>query len=176
MAKMLALTVPADEIFIWAVVWGLLSFNYARTFYRRRGQLPWGMHPGLWGLIGVVIGLLGFILLFIATRTTKPPMQNPYGQAPYGRPTPFGQPPQFGQQGWAPPAPPPNWDSTPLEAPPPAIGEAVDTPFELALPPDGTAPGWLADPRDGARYRYFDGSAWTEWISTESAGVSEDPV
>jgi hypothetical protein len=173
MAKVLALTVPADEIFIWALVWGLLSFNYARTFYRRRGQLPWGMHPGLWGLIGVIIGLLGFILLFIATRTTKPKMQNPYGQAPYGQPTQFGQPPQFGQEGWDPSSPTPNWNSTPLEAPPPAIGQAVD---ELALPPAGTASGWLADPRNGARYRYFDGSRWTDWISTESAGVSQDPL
>ncbi|HEY1828851.1 MAG TPA: DUF2510 domain-containing protein [Acidimicrobiales bacterium] len=181
MARVLAFTVPADEIVIWALVWGFLSFNYARTFQRRRGQLPWGLHPGLWGLIGVFIGLIGFILLFIATRTTKPPMQNPFGHGPYGEPRQFGQPPQFGQQGWNPSSPPPIWNATPLQAPPPPIPpppieQEVDTLLELPLPPAATAAAWLADPKDGARYRYFDGSRWTDWISTESAGVSEDPV
>lgn len=39
----------------------------------------------------------------------------------------------------------------------------VETPNPLPMPPDPLpAPGWLHDPRDGSKERYWDGAAWTE--------------
>ncbi len=110
LATSLVLSPGAVIIF---VAFAIVAFVRAVRFKQRTGRNPWGIHPVLWLLAGLLFGLIGSILCFVAVATTKTgPVggQYPYPyNAPqpgygggYGAPPPGQYPPQAAPAGWMP--------------------------------------------------------------------------
>lgn len=178
-----------------AVVCAVLSAVIATMGRRRTGRNLWRMPVWLWSLIGLLTGLLGLVLAFIAfvapggTKSPPPPRAAP-GAAPpgyeAGRPDsdlgPTIPPEQSspeqsspGQSGGAarvmldfpPPAgPPPAYDAARARA------SAPTGPLSAGGSSPSERPAWRPDPKAPTRYRYFDGEHWTEWVYSRHAGIS----
>ena len=94
---------------VLAVLFGALCYVRTATFRRQIGRNPWGIPPGVWMVIGLLLSLIGLCLAFLACATTR--AGPPFGSS--------GPPPRAyvnpGGGGWAPaPArlpqePPPGW-------------------------------------------------------------------
>jgi hypothetical protein len=54
-----------------ALLFGVLAYLRTSAFRRQRGQNPWGMSPGVWLVVGILLGLIGMILALIACATTR---------------------------------------------------------------------------------------------------------
>jgi hypothetical protein len=57
---------------IAGLIFAALSIRVAGRFSVRAGVSPWHLHPAIWGVIGFVLGLIGFLLVFVARATTRP--------------------------------------------------------------------------------------------------------
>jgi hypothetical protein len=57
---------------IAGLVFASLSIRVAGRFMVQAGVSPWHLHPAIWGVIGFVLGLIGFLLVFVARATTRP--------------------------------------------------------------------------------------------------------
>jgi hypothetical protein len=98
-----------DELWVAAVVSGVLAYLFAAHSKRSTGAYPWRLPPMVWGLLGVLIPVLSLLLEAVARLTTRPvppPVTDPYGtgtlfHAPH-LPTQPGQSPPG--SGWSPPA------------------------------------------------------------------------
>lgn len=54
-----------------ALLFAALCYTRTATFRRRVGRNPWGIHPGLWMVIGFFLSLIGVCLAFLACATTR---------------------------------------------------------------------------------------------------------
>ncbi|MHB1508196.1 MAG: DUF2510 domain-containing protein [Acidimicrobiales bacterium] len=135
-----------DELWLAAVVSGVLAYLFAAHSKRSTGSYPWRLPPMVWGLLGVLIPVLSLLLEGVARLTTRPvppPVTDPYttgtllhaprlpGQPEQAPPNPGWSPPAQGLPGapngqWQlpvtsdPPQPPPatSWPSTPFHGAP----------------------------------------------------------
>jgi hypothetical protein len=93
---------------ILAVLFGAACYARTATFRRRIGRNPWGIHPYVWTVIGVLLGIFGLCFAFLACATTRP------GPASGSN----GSPPQGIQSGWG------AWSAGPAPPPPPGAPPA----------------------------------------------------
>jgi hypothetical protein len=120
------------------VIWigiGWALYREANRFASQNGQCPWGMPPVFWGIVGLMLGLIGAVFMLIAEKTTtKRPANNVvWSQGPYADPR-FAPP----QQQWAPPAPVPG--PTGQWGPPPAPASPPPQQWAPPAPPGAPAP------------------------------------
>ena len=178
----------------------MFGFLLATSFEKHNGVTPWRLPALIWGLFWFLSPLLGLILYLVARssgRSRRPQAsgwegapqamgapqaypQYPAGYAPPGGPVP---PPQ----GYPPVAPAPPGYPAPLPAGPPAAErpQAPAPPGAVAPPPSwqpaaeparAVAPrSWVADPSGRHELRYWDGTAWTEFVS-DAGVITSDPA
>lgn len=174
---------------VFGIIIGALNYRSTERFRRMTGVSPWRISPIIWAVGSVFVSLIVTILAFIAMRTTRVPGNNgsftatrtvrrgvgPFGHGPGGldgtshRTGPgSGTGSAGGRSGIAPTLPAPG-TTMPVDARWPSGTTA----------PGGTPatapPGWHPDPSAKFEYRYWDGSAWTEHVSSQ--GIADvDPV
>ena len=111
---------------ILGIIIGIALMRAATSFQQRYGRTPWGMPPWVWLIVGLILGVIGAALYFIAHATTKKRLAGYRGSPPaYGSAYPPPPMPPPSAQTWAPPANPgaaqsgdPNPPSAPEQAPP----------------------------------------------------------
>jgi hypothetical protein len=140
------------QLFIFFVVFAVIAFLRAQRFRQATGRNPWGIHPVVWLVLGLLFGIIGSICCLIAVMTSK--HRGPVRPATGGAPSPYGA---------GPPAP-----GATLLPPPPA-------PTGFGPPPTTAPAGWAPDPSGRYEHRYWSGSEWTEHVSTAGT-TGQDPV
>lgn len=70
-----------DELWVTAVVSGVLAYTFAVYSRRAIGAYPWRVPPLFWGLFGVLLPVLSLLVVAVArltTRPVQPPAAGPY--------------------------------------------------------------------------------------------------
>ena len=149
-------------VLVLAAVAAVLGYALSEADRRKLGRTPWGLPSLIWALFWFLSWLLGLVLFLFAHRSgvrraaqgPTPPLDAPgrHLAAPpprsaasdfpaYPRPAGGGdRPPPSG----APPTPP---------APPPVAAAAP--------------PSWQPDPSGRFHYRWWTGTEWTSYVSTD---------
>jgi hypothetical protein len=135
-----------DELWVTAVVSGVLAYTFAVYSRRAIGAYPWRVPPLFWGLFGVLLPVLSLLVVAVArltTRPVQPPAAGPYrtggffgansGTAP-GQPDPSGQGPSW---------PPPTQPGSQWEPPPPGQDHLPPPPGQWQQP---SPAGWQPPP------------------------------
>jgi hypothetical protein len=129
-------------LLIVGALFGFLAFFVSEGFKRVNGVTPWNLSSWLWGAIGFLSLLVCAILMAVAVRQTKAKLRAASGGLPSPTPAagvaPYGASASVGASG---PAPTPGHSSA-------------------AAPP-----AWHPDPAGRHRFRYWDGSMWTEYVN-----------
>jgi hypothetical protein len=143
-----------------AIAIGALAYWRAVEFRRVHGVTPWRWSPWLWAFIGFLSLLLWVVLYVVAIAQTRKNLENGRYQ-PGGRIAPPGGEPasQF-------PAYPQS-----------AMGEQVRSAPMTSPAPSAVAvpPSWHPDPSGRFDYRYWDGSDWTEHVSSNGVADIDPP-
>ena len=152
-------TISPVVLLVAALVFGALAFGVSERFRRRHGVTPWRWPSLLWAFIGFLSLLVFAILVVIASlQTTKKLEAGAYGPGPRANGYPTGP----GHPGWV---PPPGVERESGAGPP-----GLD-PGAGPVPP----PSWHPDPGGRHQFRYWDGSAWTEYVSDHGHQSSDPP-
>jgi len=93
---------------VLAVLFGVACYARTATFRRRIGRNPWGIHPYVWLVIGVFLGIIGLCFAFLACATTR-------ARPAFGS---NGSSPQSFHPGWG------AWSAGSAPPPPPAAPPA----------------------------------------------------
>ncbi|MGO8876178.1 MAG: hypothetical protein ACLQNG_10505 [Acidimicrobiales bacterium] len=141
-----------DEVWVVAVLSGVLAYAFAVYSRRATGTYPWRVPAVVWGIFGVLVPVLSLLLEAVArltTRPVRPPAAGPYGPGGYvGANSAHAAPGSPGQDagvnpGWPPPAEPgARWEppSSPDQVP------AGASPWQQPSQPQGAtspaAPPW----------------------------------
>ncbi len=151
---------------VLAAILGVVGYELSERDRHRFGRSPWGWPSVVWGVLWFLFFALGLVLFLFARRSEAmrrarfdtaqvPPPTGGRGrgeaEATSGGPG-AGLPPAGLPPGGLPPAGlPPDGASPPGATPSPG------------MPP----PGWYPDPGTRFEYRWWDGSMWTPYVSTE---------
>ena len=159
---------------ILSVVFGVLGYWLSEKDRRQLGRTPWGLPSALWAFFWFLSLALGLILYLIAhvgevrrSRLGMPPDLRPQG----GSPIPMAgrsadRPLTVAEQFPAYPRPantrpvPPEPDASPEVA-----AQPVGSPFPEAAASSPAA--WHPDPSGRFHHRWWDGSQWTNQVSTD---------
>jgi len=135
-----------DELWVTAVVSGVLAYAFAVYSRRATGSYPWRVPPLVWGLFGVLVPVLSLLLVAVARLTTRPagpPAAGPLGAGRYFGANSAGAPgtpdPSAQSAGWVPPAQP----GTYWEPPPPGPDQVAPSPGQWQQP---SPVGWQPPP------------------------------
>ena len=134
---------------------GVIGFALSESDRRRRGRTPWGIPSFAWGLIWFASWIIGLVLFLIAHRA----LVRSAGPPPVGSP---GVPPGTTVADF--PAYPRPAGGVPAAAP---VGSTPSLfpggPGTVGFPP----PAWHPDPSGRFRYRWWAGTEWTSYVSTD---------
>ena len=164
---------PLGAQFVLMLLFGAAGVHHARHLEKKYGgRQAWGLPSWAWGLITAFSLLLGAILLAVAERGLKQPVQTyavqqSYGVQPqqvwgYGQPA-YGQPADGQPSGHIPvqvAAAPVAAAAAPAQVPAPAVPAQVPA-------------GWHPDPSGKHQHRWWDGAAWTPHVSTNGVASVE---
>ncbi len=139
-------------IVVILVVAAGLAFGRAVAFRRATGRNPWGIHPVVWLVIGLLFGLLGSLLCLIAVLTSKHRAQRTTGSG-------------GGGDGGA-------GRTGPTDVPSALV---VPAPPESATLPVVALPGWQPDPSGRHQHRYWSGATWTDYVSDDGVATIDPP-
>jgi hypothetical protein len=153
-----------------AALIGFLAHRESERFKNKNGVTPWHWPSWVWAVVGFMLGLIGALVLFVSTRTTKPVSGAQPGTTPL----------QPGAMAGTSETPKPD----PIPAFVGAAGasgegsgtETVTGPSHAAPAAHAThPPAWLNDPTGRFASRYWTGSLWTEHVS-DGSSTTTDPL
>ncbi len=167
------------NLFVFGVIFAVLSYVRTSRFKEQTGVNPWHIHPVVWAVVSFFIALFGTLLSLIACATTRAPGRG--GSMVAGGRGP-GYVPVAGTNV------PPGYVPAPGYGPPgsgvgpgsPAVLGTHPSAYPFPAPPApaapaGSMPAWHADPTARHHHRYWDGSQWTEHVSDHGT-AGTDPV
>jgi hypothetical protein len=147
------------------VIAAVVGFALSETDRRRLGRTPWGLPSILWAVFWLVSWIIGLVLYLVAHRAeVRRAAEAPIAADAYGSPVaPMAAPrvssedfpayprPADGSVRQIPPSPP-------APPPPPASPTSTGT--------DAAPPSWQPDPSGRYHYRWWTGTEWTSYVST----------
>ncbi len=128
---------------IAACLFGVAAFLLAENSRKVHGRTPWRIPPLVWGLVGVLFGVFGFLLFLIARATSR--------LGPQARPFPpaNGVTPPWGVSPGQPTFPPRYPGSSDQDGGPGVPSPTGDPPI--------SPPMWHPDPSGRYELRWWDG-------------------
>jgi hypothetical protein len=148
-------------VLVVLVLFAGLAFLRATAFRRLTGRNPWGIHPVVWLVLGLLFGLIGSLLCLIAVLTSKGRATATGGDLAGGGGPGADRGVGVGRVG------PPGGRPEPAVAGPPT-GAPAGLPA-VALP------GWQPDPSGRHQHRYWSGAAWTDYVSDDGVATIDPP-
>jgi hypothetical protein len=174
-------------LLVLAVIWAIVGYRLSEADKRNLGRTPWGLPSELWALFWFLSLIVGLILYLVAHRAeVRRGHRMPMGALDANgqlRPPPvprrsvasdFPAYPRPADGGESSPQPPP-MPGPPLgaqapDAPhPPDVPQAAPPP--AAAPSEISPPAWQPDPSGRFHYRWWTGTEWTSYVSTNGQVV-----
>ena len=150
-------------LLVLAVVWAVVGYRLSEADRRTLGRTPWGLPSAVWALFWFLSLALGLILYLFAHRA-----EVRRGPGPAVGPTgaPGAVPPTAQSSGSDFPAYPRRADGGMRVPHVPAPAPAVGPPTAEQSPP-----AWHPDPSGRFHYRWWTGTEWTSYVSTDGTVV-----
>jgi len=163
---------PAFNVGLLAVaaLIGFLAYRESERFKKKNGVAPWHWPSWVWAVVGFMLGLIGALVLFVSTRTTKPVSGAQPGATPFQRDAMGG--------GTAAPAPdriPAYVGAVDMSSEESGAETAIGSSHAAPVAHTTHPPAWLNDPRGRFASRYWDGTRWTEHVS-DGSSTTTDPL
>jgi|GEM_PF-2842509 len=180
------MTVQVFLAWMLVAICGVLGYRFADRARRVFGVSPWRIPPFLWGMLCLLVPVVGNLLETVALITTRrPPAKVDFTQL-QARSSWLGGRSTVGTTTATPKTPGPAADAP--STPPVVLTEAQAgerrlpgpdgwRPAEAGEQPSGYPPlfGWYADPTRRHEHRYWDGRHWSDTVS-DGGERSIDPV